>query len=140
MLCNLGKLISTTFVHDLPESGITDHLGTLMPKFLFLQRGGCDNQPEMTEEQKQQRMQSCMQWMTSGQQEGWLLDPGAPLMGGSIVDTDSVTDGPVTDGPVVGGYTMVEAADLAAACELAKKTIQMTGAGPIEVREVASMG
>lgn len=84
-----------------------------------------------------------MEWMTSGQDEGWLLDPGAPLNGGSaVVDSDmTVIDGPFTESKeLVGGYTIVEAPDLATACELAKKTIRMAGAGKIEVREIASVG
>ena len=56
-------------------------------------------------------------------------------------DDFSVIDGPFAESKeLVGGYTMVEAPDLAAACELAKRTIKMTGAGTIEVREVASVG
>ena len=114
-----------------------------MARFLFLQRGGCEDQPQMTPEEQQVRMKSCMEWMTSGQQEGWLLDPGAPLMGGAAVVDSSLTvmDGPFAESKeLVGGYTIVEAPDLATACELAKRTIEMTGAGKIEVREITNMG
>ena len=60
----------------------------------------------------------------------------------ALVDGDlNVVDGPFAESKeLVGGYTIVEAPDLATACELAKKTIQMAGAGKIEVREIASMG
>ena len=114
-----------------------------MAKFMFLQRGDCSNRPQMTPEQMQARMKSCMDWMQSGQEEGWLLDPGAPLSGGSaVVGPDlNVIDGPFAESKeLVGGYTMVEAPDLATACDLAKRTIEMTGAGTIEVREVANVG
>ncbi len=114
-----------------------------MAKFMFLQRGGCENRPEMTPEQMEAQMKSCMEWMKSGQEEGWLLDPGAPLSGGSaVVDSDlTVVDGPFAESKeLVGGYTVVEAPDLATACELAKRTITMAGAGKIEVREIANMG
>ena len=114
-----------------------------MAKFMFLQRGGCENQPEMTPEQMQARMKSCMEWVKSGTDEGWLLDPGSPLSGnGAVVQPDlTVIDGPFTESKeLVGGYTIVEAPDLAAACELAKQTIEMTGAGKIEVREIANVG
>ncbi|MCA9214726.1 MAG: hypothetical protein KDB27_16760 [Planctomycetales bacterium] len=114
-----------------------------MPKFMFHSRGACENRPEMSPEQMQEKMQSCMAWMQSGQEEGWLLDPGAPLNGGSaVVDSDmNVIDGPFAESKeLVGGYTIVEAPDLAAACELAKKTIEMAGAAKIEVREIASGG
>ena len=108
-----------------------------MPKFLFLQRSDCNARPEMT------LMASCMEWMQSGTKEGWLLDPGAPLTAqGAVVEPDlNVIDGPFTEAKeLVGGYTIVEAADLDAACELAKKTISMTGAGRIEVRQMANVG
>ena len=116
-----------------------------MAKFMFLQRGGgdCENRPEMTPEEMQAKMKACMEWMKSGQDDGWLLDPGAPLSGSSaVVQSDlTVIDGPFAESKeLVGGYTMVEAPDLAAACELAKKTIEMTGAGKIEVREIANVG
>ena len=114
-----------------------------MSRFMFLQRGSCEGRPEMSPEQMQAQMKSCMEWMKEGQDQGWLLDPGAPLNGGSaVVGPDmSVTDGPFAESKeLVGGYTIVEAADLAAACELAKKTIEMAGAGKIEVREIADIG
>ncbi len=113
-----------------------------MARFMFLQRGGCENRPEMTPEKMDALMKSCMEWMKIGQEEGWLLDPGAPLSGGSaVVESDTVIDGPFAESKeLVGGYTMVEAPDLAAACELAKRTIKMTGAGKIEVREIGNAG
>lgn len=114
-----------------------------MAKFMFLQRGGCEDRPEMSPEEMQAQMKSCIEWMQSGQKEGWLLDPGAPLSGGSaVVDSElTVIDGPFAEAKeLVGGYTIVEAPDLEAACELAKRTIQMAGAGKIEVREIANMG
>ncbi len=114
-----------------------------MAKFMFLQRSSCEGRPEMTPEQMEAQMKSCMEWMQQGKDEGWLLDPGAPLGGGAaVVDADfTVTDGPFAESKeLVGGYTIVEAADLATACELAKKTIEMAGAGKIEVREIVNMG
>lgn len=110
---------------------------------MFLQRGGCDNRPEMTPEQMEAQMKSCMEWVKNGTDEGWLLDPGSPLKGdGAVVQPDlTVIDGPFAESKeLVGGYTIVEAPDLQAACELAKRTIEMAGAGIIEVREMASVG
>ncbi len=114
-----------------------------MAKFIFLQRGGCDNRPQMTPEEQEAAMKSCMEWMQNGQDEGWLLDPGSPLSGnGAVVQSDmTVMDGPFAESKeIVGGYTIVEAPDLATACELAKRTIQMAGAGKIEVREIMNAG
>ena len=108
---------------------------------MFLQRGGCDNRPEMTPEQMEAGMNAWKDWMKNGTEAGWLLDPGSGLGNGAVVDSDlRVTDGPFMESKeLVGGYSIIEAPDLAAACELAKQTIQL-GAGRIEVREIADMG
>ena len=114
-----------------------------MAKFMFLQRGGCENRPEMTPEQMEAGMKAWMDWVKSGTEEGWLLDPGSPLSSnGAVVHPDSsVIDGPFAESKeLVGGYTIVEAADMAAACELAKQTIKLAGGGRIEVREFANFG
>ena len=114
-----------------------------MAKFMFLQRGGgCEDRPEMTPEQMEAGMQAWMDWVKSGTEEGWLLDPGSPLKSGAVVQSDlTVIDGPFAESKeLVGGYTIVEASDLAAACELAKQTMKLAGGGKIEVREIANMG
>ncbi len=115
-----------------------------MAKFMFLQRGGgCEDRPEMTPEQMEAGMQAWMDWVKSGTEEGWLLDPGSPLSGnGAVVQPDlTVIDGPFAESKeLVGGYTIVEAPDLAAACDLAKQTIKLAGGGKIEVREFANVG
>ena len=114
-----------------------------MAKFMFLQRGGGEKRPEMTPEQMEAGMKAWMDWVKSGTDEGWLLDPGSPLSGtGAVVKPDlTVIDGPFAESKeLVGGYTIVEASDLAAACELAKQTIKLAGGGKIEVREFANVG
>ena len=114
-----------------------------MAKFMFLQRGGCDPPPKMTPEQMEAGMQAWMDWMKSGTEAGWLLDPGSPLGGtGAVVQPDlTVIDGPFAESKeLVGGYSIVEAPDLAAACELAKQTMKLAGGGKIEVREFANVG
>ena len=113
-----------------------------MPRFLFLQRGGCDERPEMTPEQMQQGMQAWMDWMKQGTEAGWLIDPGSPLGEGAVLQSDAtVIDGPFTEAKeLVGGYSIVEAPDLAAACELARQTQPLAGGGIIEVRECRAGG
>ena len=114
-----------------------------MPKFMFLQRGGCDDRPEMTPEQMEAGMKAWMDWMNDGMQAGWLLDPGNGLSGnGAVVQPDlSVIDGPFMESKeLVGGYSIVQAPDLSAACELAKETMKLAGGGKIEVRELANVG
>ena len=114
-----------------------------MPKFMFLQRGNCEERPEMTPEQMEAGMKAWMKWMNDGTEAGWLLDPGSPLgSSGAVVQPDlSVIDGPFAESKeLVGGYSIVEAADLSEACELAKQTMQLAGGGKIEVRQFANVG
>lgn len=109
-----------------------------MARFMFLQRGNCEAAPQMSPEQQQEAMKAWMDWVKTGRDEGWLIDPGSPLGTGAIVDSDlTVTDGPFTESKeIVGGYTIVEAADLEAACEYAKQTSQIAGGVRIEVRPI----
>lgn len=113
-----------------------------MPKFLFLQRGGCEAPPEMTPEQMEAGMKQWMEWVKGGTEAGWLLDPGSPLSGSAaVVQPDlTVIDGPFAESKeLVGGYSIIEADDLAAACEFAKQTMKLAGGGKIEVREMANL-
>lgn len=115
-----------------------------MARFMFLQRGNCEEKrPEMTPEQMEAGMKVWMEWMKNGQEAGWLLDPGSALSGnGAVVQPDlTVVDGPFVESKeIIGGYTIVEAADLSEACELARQTMQLAGGGKIEVREFANLG
>ncbi|MCG8652668.1 MAG: hypothetical protein MI861_22705 [Pirellulales bacterium] len=47
---------------------------------------------------------------------------------------------PPTARAAVGGYSIVEAPDLAAACQLAKQTMEIAGGGKIEVRPFVNTG
>lgn len=96
----------------------------------------------MTPEQMQEKMTAWMDWVKEGTDAGWLLDPGSALSSdGAIVETYlSITDGPFAEAKeLVGGFTIVEAADLASACELAQQTMKLAGNGRIEVRPFAVM-
>ena len=72
-----------------------------------------------------------------------MLDGGDALKPeGSVVNADnSVTDGPFAESKeLVGGYSMVQAEDLAAAIELAKDSPMIKSGGTVEVRELANVG
>ena len=114
-----------------------------MPKFMFVYRGGHEGMEDATPEQMQQVMQMWMDWIQEGTEAGWMLDGGDALKpGGAIVNPDlSVTDGPFAESKeLVGGYSMVEASDLAAAIELAKGSPMPKSGGTVEVRELPNMG
>ena len=88
-----------------------------MAKFMFVYRGGKE-MDDASPEQMQQVMQVWMDWIQDGMKAGWLVDGGDALKPeGRVVHPDStVTDGPFAESKeLVGGYSMVEAADFAAA-------------------------
>ncbi len=114
-----------------------------MPKFMFVYRGGHEGMEDASPEQMQQVMQMWMDWIQEGTQAGWMLDGGDGLKpSGAIVNADlSVIDGPFAESKeLVGGYSMVEAPDLAAAIELAKGSPMPKSGGTVEVRELPNVG
>jgi hypothetical protein len=111
-----------------------------MSEFVFLYRGGArDRSPE----QMQQMMQKWMGWMKELGAKGHLKDRGQPLeRAGKLVQGKgkTVTDGPFAETKdVVGGYTLIEAADLSEAVELAKGCPIFEVDGAVEVRPVMKM-
>ena len=114
-----------------------------MSKFIFVYRGGHEGMEHASPEQMQQVMQMWMDWIQGGIEAGWMLDGGDGLKpGGAVVNSDlSVTDGPFAESKeLVGGYSMVEASDLAAAIELAKGSPMPKSGGTVEVRELPNAG
>ncbi|MGB7342932.1 MAG: YciI family protein [Pirellulaceae bacterium] len=114
-----------------------------MPKFMFVYRGGHESLKDASPEEMQQVMQMWMDWIGQGMQAGWMIDGGDGLKpGGSVVHPDlSVTDGPFAESKeLVGGYSMVQAKDMAAAVELAKTAPITKSNGSVEVRELAGVG
>ena len=114
-----------------------------MPKFMFVYRGGHEDMEQASPEQMQQVMQMWMDWISEGVDAGWMLDGGDGLKPeGSVVNADlSVTDGPFAEAKeLVGGYSMVEAPNLAGAVELAKTSPMPKSGGTVEVREFANVG
>jgi hypothetical protein len=84
-----------------------------MPRFLVTYHGG--GMPVGAEAQ-QQAMADFMAWT---QRVGdALVDPGAPIGPSMVVTADAVTDGPAGTPPA--GYSILDAADLAAATDLVR--------------------
>jgi hypothetical protein len=112
-----------------------------MSEYLFLYRGG--KQPEDPAE-GQQVMQRWVDWMKSLTNSGNLKDPGQPLEPNGKVVRDA--NGTVTDGPyaeakdLVGGFTLVEAANLDEASRLASGCPIFQAGGTVEVRPILNMG
>jgi len=108
-----------------------------MSEFIYVYRGG--NREKLSPEQMQQVMQKWMAWMQGLAQKGHLKDRGHPLEPeGSVVGASgkTVTDGPYAEKDLVGGYSLVEARDLAEAAALAKGCPILERGGLVEVRPV----
>src|ERR1700730_17507091 len=92
-----------------------------MSEFAYLFRG---REPSGSPEEMQQQMEKWVAWMKQLGAEGRIKDPGNPLeRTGKVVSGRQkvVSDGPYAEAKdLVGGYIVVEAADLAQAAEIAK--------------------
>ncbi|MFO0735488.1 MAG: YciI family protein [Labilithrix sp.] len=112
-----------------------------MSEFLFLYRGG--ERPAGTPEQMQQTMQKWISWMNELQAKGNLKERGVPLEpSGKIVrgKDKQVVDGPFAEAKdVVGGYSIIEAKDLAHAVELSMGCPILAIGGDVEVRPALKM-
>jgi len=110
---------------------------------VFVYRDGECGHEDMSPEEMQKTMQKWMDWIQGGSKAGWLIDGGDALTPeGRVVNADlTVTDGPFAESKeLVGGYSMVEAADFEAACELAKTSPMPASGGTVEVRMLANVG
>jgi len=113
-----------------------------MSEFLFLYRGG-DPSWAKTPEQIQQSMQKWNVWMKDLEAKGAMKSRGVPLEpGGKVVrgKDKSVTDGPFAEAKdLIGGFSIVEAKDLAHAVELSRGCPILDVGGDVEVRPAMKM-
>ena len=111
-----------------------------MSEFLYIYRGG---QRAESPADGEREMQKWVTWMQELGAKGHIKDRGQPLESdGKVVKGKQkiVTDGPYTETKdVVGGYTLVEAKDLAHAAELSKGCPIFETGGLVEVRPVMKM-
>jgi hypothetical protein len=119
-----------------------------MSQFVFLYRGGARSEsPDgswtaASPAEMQAVMQRWTTWLKDLAGKGFVKDPGQPLEPtGSVVSgkQKSVTDGPYAEKDLVGGYTLVEAKDLAHATELSMGCPIFDRGGAVEIRPVAKM-
>jgi hypothetical protein len=113
-----------------------------MANYLFVYRGGDDDNREMTPEQMQGVMKKWSDWIGEGFAKGWMVDAGDALtMEGKVVHANKVvTDGPFVESKeIVGGYSIVRADSIAAAAELAKGCPGLLTGGKVEVRAFAGL-
>ena len=108
-----------------------------MSEFLYLYRGG---ERQTTPAGMQAQMQAWMTWLKELGEKGHLKSPGHPLdpAAGKVVrgKGKTVTDGPFAEKDMVGGYSIVQAKDLAQAVELSKGCPILGFNGEVEVRVI----
>jgi hypothetical protein len=113
-----------------------------MEKFLYLFRGGIDNNANASPEAMQAQMQKWAQWMGKLSQDGAMLS-GEPLQpsGKKVAGKGKVvTDGPFAEAKeMVGGYLMVHAKDIDHAVEISKGCPIFDVGGSVEVRPIQKM-
>lgn len=111
-----------------------------MANFLFIYRGGDEPYAKMTPDEIQKQMQKWTDWIGDGLKKGWILDGGDALKpeGRVVNPKKTVTDGPFVESKeIVGGYSIIKAATIDAAAELAKGCPGLLTGGKVEVRELA---
>lgn len=115
-----------------------------MPRFLFIYRDPIEKTgPELSPEEMQANMQRWWDWLGKGQQDGWVINMGEPLMSdGRVVQTDkSITDGPYPEAKeLVGGFSIIEAESYDQACDFAQGCPIYDVGGCVEIRQILEVG
>lgn len=111
-----------------------------MEKFMFIFHGGMPG--DASPEQMQENMGKWFAWIEKLSKDGKYV-AGEPLLpGGKLIKgkNKSVTDGPYTEGKeVVGGFFIVNAADINEAVKLCDDYQDAELGGSVQVRQVMKM-
>ena len=116
-----------------------------MAEFIYLYRNSPEERKKFmgTPEVAQKGMQRWMAWMRDLESKGHLKSAGQPLdPDGKVVrgPARAITDGPFIEAKdVIGGFSIIEALDIAEAAELAKGCPAVDGQGSVEIRPVMKM-
>ena len=113
-----------------------------MKDFLFVYRADTTNAPQPSPEDMQASMKKWMDWMGGIAAQNKLVDRGNRLeRAGMVVKPGNlVTDGPYTElKETVGGYSIIKAASLQEATEMAHGCPILNVGGSVEIREIGAM-
>jgi hypothetical protein len=115
-----------------------------MSEFLYLYRLPAEALRAMdSPQQMQERLKKWTAWFQDLEAKHHIKNPGHPLASSGAVVKDkrgTVTDGPYAESKdIVGGYTLIEARDLAHATQLASGCPVLEGGGIVEVRPIRQM-
>lgn len=104
-----------------------------MPKFLMAYHGGTT---PTSEAEVEKTMAAWTAWFEAMGQA--VVDPGNPVTQSYTVSESGVTENGGAN--PVSGYTVLDAADIQAACDIAKGCpMVMDGSGSVEVAEIHEM-
>ena len=109
-----------------------------MSEFVLLFRG---DEPQASPDAMQKQMQRWREWMNELQAKGFFKG-GQPLeRTGHVVNRQkTITDGPHAEAKdLIGGFMLLEAKDIAEACELAKGCPIFLSGGFVEVRPILKL-
>ncbi|MBL8063568.1 MAG: hypothetical protein JNK32_11140 [Anaerolineales bacterium] len=112
-----------------------------MSQFILFIRGGSEPSASLSPEEIQASIKRFSDWARKLREEGKLIgaeklkdDTGLLL---STRDGQIVVDGPFAETKeTIGGYFIIEAANLAEAIEITKDCPALNGSGSVELREV----
>lgn len=111
-----------------------------MSEFVLLYRSAPESMDDNMEntEQGRERLGKWRDWMEGIRQKGQLKDRGVPLKrAGTVVRKREVVDGPFMETKeVLGGFSIIEAKDLAEAASIAAQCPIVEGGGSVEIRPV----
>lgn len=110
-----------------------------MKDFLFVYRSDINTAPNLSPEEMQAMTQKWMNWISGIAAQGKLADRGNRLMTtGKVLKSDGiVSDGPYTEiKESIMGYSLVKAASLEEATELAGGCPGLFLGGNVEIREI----
>lgn len=116
-----------------------------MSEYVLLYRNTAEarDQAMGTPERARESMVKWRAWLDKMAAKGELKNVGLPLLGtGRVVrgPTRKVTDGPFMETKeIIGGFSIVEARDLAHAAEIASGCPILEGGGSVEVRPVTTL-
>lgn len=112
-----------------------------MKEFLLVFRMDMALQTQVSPEQMQSRMKLWQDWMGSIAAQNKLVSSGNRLATeGRVVKNDVITNGPYVEiKEAIGGYSIVRAASLDEAAEIAKGCPILLGGGNVEVRTIVPM-
>jgi hypothetical protein len=123
---------------EVPRRAVTERGGAELPKYMLL-FVGMAARPDATDATTEDYNQRWMQWIGGLAQRG-ALESGAPFEPtGKRVEADSTADLEL-DTVDIGGYMLIEAADLDEAAALAREAPHMALGGSTIVRPCVAVG